>query len=120
MCFTAVLLTVYRRLNLSLPLVPIMFFKHYPQKNEDGILPLMETSDASYGLIGSDANTTYTAGSGSGSVTTNKVVSPLSEFTSRGLNVEYNDGVNVTAAVALAAEVSIPVRGMSMCYACKC
>jgi beta-glucosidase len=79
-------------------------------KNRGGLLPLDATdTKVKYVLIGSDANTPYTAGSGSGGVKTNDAISPLVAFQQLGLDVTYEEGKDTAAAVAAAKAADVAI-----------
>ena len=76
-------------------------------KNEGGLLPLKPGLRVV--LVGPNAVSPYTAGSGSGGVDTNAVVSPLDAFRALGVEVAYEPGntTEAAAAAARAADVAI-------------
>jgi beta-glucosidase len=79
-------------------------------KNENNLLPLdMTDKSTKFALIGVDAMTPYTGGSGSGGVGTNWHVSPVTAFTERGFNVTYVDGKDTAAAVAAAKAADVAI-----------
>lgn len=76
-------------------------------KNDGALLPLSKSLKVA--LIGLDATKPYTAGQGSGGVTTNAVVSPLAALTAAGVNVVYDEGATATAAAAAAASADVAI-----------
>lgn len=60
-------------------------------------------------LIGKDALTPYTGGSGSGAVNTNAAVSPVTAFAALGVKATYNDGTDVASAVAAAKAADVAI-----------
>lgn len=84
-------------------------------KNEGGLLPLGvghgQTPLMKIALIGSDAKTPYTAGSGSGGVPdSNVAVSPIDAFNRvPHAEVTYEPGLSVAAAVKAAAAADVAI-----------
>jgi beta-glucosidase len=78
-------------------------------KNDGGLLPLSHASAGKIALIGPDANDSYTAGGGSGSVVTNAVVSPLAAFSALFADVVYYSGADEQRAVEAAAGADVAI-----------
>jgi beta-glucosidase len=79
-------------------------------QNNGNLLPLAKGTKQKIALIGSDAVTPYTAGSGSGGVPTSNVqVSPLEAFQRLGLNVVYDPANSTDAAKAAASDADIAI-----------
>jgi len=76
-------------------------------KNSGDILPLPKTKKIA--LIGVDASNPYTAGQGSGAVVTNAVVSPYAALQQLGIEVTYEEGTDVTKAVASAKAADVAI-----------
>ena len=76
-------------------------------KNAGGLLPLAK--GLKLALIGPDATAPYTAGQGSGGVTTNAVVSPFAALTAAGVAVTYEEGKTAAAAAAAAAAADVAI-----------
>ena len=76
-------------------------------KNAGGLLPLSKTLRLA--LIGPDAMTPYTAGSGSGGVQTNAVVSAFAALSAAGVKVTYEPGATAAAAAAAAAAADVAI-----------
>eukprot|EP00756_Hemistasia_phaeocysticola_P001761 Hpha_TRINITY_DN11228_c0_g1::TRINITY_DN11228_c0_g1_i1::g.167526::m.167526/K05349/bglX; beta-glucosidase len=81
-------------------------------KNNGGILPLdlAAFKTKKIALIGPDATAgCYTAGSGSGGVTTNATICPDVAFRALGLDITYEKGSTVDAAVAAAKAADLAI-----------
>ena len=76
-------------------------------KNTNSLLPISRTLRLA--LIGPDAVKPYTAGQGSGGVTTNAVVSPFTALSNAGINVVYEVGATAAAAAAAAAAADVAI-----------
>ena len=76
-------------------------------KNTGGLLPLARGQRLA--LIGLNAKAPYTAGTGSGGVQTDAVVSPLAALTSAGISVVYEEGATAAAAAAAAAAADVAI-----------
>ena len=76
-------------------------------KNAGALLPLARTLKLA--LIGPDATKPYTAGTGSGGVSTNAVVSPLEALSAAGISVTYNEGKTAAEAAAAAAAADVAI-----------
>eukprot|EP00051_Salpingoeca_urceolata_P005714 m.76313 g.76313 ORF g.76313 m.76313 type:complete len:680 (+) comp14507_c2_seq1:2997-5036(+) len=76
-------------------------------KNEGGLLPLSKSLKVA--LIGPDADKPYTAGQGSGGVNTNAAVSPYAAWKLAGIDVTYEEGKVVAAAVAAAKAADVAI-----------
>ena len=76
-------------------------------KNTGALLPLSKS--VRLALIGPDAKTPYTAGTGSGGVSTNAVVSPFAALTAAGITVTYEEGKTAAAAAAAAAAADVAI-----------
>ena len=76
-------------------------------KNKGDLLPLQK--GLKIALIGPDAMTPYTAGQGSGGVTTNAVISPFAALTLAGEKVVYEEGKTAAAAAAAAAAADVAI-----------
>ena len=76
-------------------------------KNANGLLPL--SRGAKLALIGVDAVKPYTAGQGSGGVSTNAVVSPMAALLAAGVAVTYDPGATPAAAAAAAAAADVAI-----------
>ena len=76
-------------------------------KNTGALLPLPKTLKIA--LIGPDAQKPYTAGTGSGGVTTDAVVSPFAALTAAGITVTYEEGKTAAAAAAAAAAADVAI-----------
>lgn len=79
-------------------------------KNDNGLLPLSPDNALKIAVIGKNAgDKAYTAGGGSGSVSTNALVSPLAALSAMGgkISVTYCDGKDKDEAVAAAKAADI-------------
>jgi beta-glucosidase len=76
-------------------------------KNDGALLPLAKTLKLA--LIGKDAVQPYTAGTGSGGVSTNAVVSPFAALQAAGVSVVYEPGATAAAAAAAAATADVAI-----------
>lgn len=77
-------------------------------KNDGALLPLASKT-LRLALIGPDAKKPYTAGTGSGGVSTNATVSPFDALTAAGVTVTYEEGTTPAAAAAAAAAADVAI-----------